>query len=160
MPCIPVEHTNSNCVNLAKLLYCLHLPQWRSVSVGVSRDWRTERKRGSSQREREMVKSLIAGNLIHLVVLETASPGRQSLGLHVCHPLFVFVGVIHVPRGRLSVASLHDHIPSDPGHYGSIQQHWSLLTWVSLLASLTFWAHGWAWLNSLTNPHLKDWRHS
>lgn len=44
-----------------------------------------------------MVKSLIGGNLIHLVVLETSSPGRQGLRQSVCHLLYVYVRVIHAP---------------------------------------------------------------
>lgn len=83
-----------------------------------------------------MVKYLIGDNLIHLAVLETRSPGRRCLKQCFCHLLFVSVRLIHVPRGRLSVARLHEHIPSDPGHYRPIQQHWSLLTWVSLWADL------------------------
>lgn len=75
-----------------------------------------------------MVKYLIGDNLIHLAELETRSPGRQCLEQCFCHLLFVSVRLIHVPRGRLSVARLHEHIPSDPGHYRPIQQHWSLLT--------------------------------
>lgn len=65
-----------------------------------------------------MVKSLIGGNLIHLVVLETGSPGRRGLRQSVCRHLFVSVRVIHAPGGLLSVTRLHDPIPSDPGHYG------------------------------------------
>lgn len=105
-----------------------------------------------------MVKSLIGGNLIHLAELETRSPGRQCSRQCFCHLLFVSVKVIHVPRGWLSVARLHEHIPSDPGHYRPIQQHGSLLTWASL-SGLTSWALAWAWLNTPTNPHLKDYQH-
>lgn len=83
-----------------------------------------------------MVKYLIGDNLIHLAGLETRSPGRQCSKQCFCHLLFVSVRLIHVPRGRLSVARLHEHIPSDPGHYRPIQQHWSLLTRVSLWADL------------------------
>lgn len=67
-----------------------------------------------------MVKSLIGGNLIHLVVLETGSPGRRGLRQSVCHLLFVSDRVIHAPRGLLSVAKLHDPIPSDPALYGPV----------------------------------------
>lgn len=90
----------------------------------------------NSQVKKRIVKTLIAGNLIHLAVVETRSPGRQCLKHCFCHLLFVSVKVILVPRGRLSVARLHEHIPSDPAHYRPIQQHWSLLTWASLRADL------------------------
>lgn len=86
-----------------------------------------------------VVKYLIGDDLIHLAVLETRSPGRRCLKQCFCRLLFLSVRVIHVPRGRLSVARLHEHIPSDPGHYGPIQQQWSLLTcvspWPNLLGS-------------------------
>lgn len=84
----------------------------------------------------KIVKCLIGSNLICLAVLETMSPGRQCRRQCFCHLLFVSVRVIHVPRGRLSVARLHEHIPSDPAHYRPIQQHWSLPTWASLQADL------------------------
>lgn len=79
--------------------------------------WKRGRKR--DREKRKMVKSLIEGNLIHLVVLETGSPGRQGLRQSVCHLLFVFVSVIHALVQRLlSIARLHDPIPSDPTLYG------------------------------------------
>lgn len=68
-----------------------------------------------------MVKSLIGGNLIHLVVLETGSRGRRGLRQGVCQLLFVSVRVIPAPGGLLSVSRLHDPIPSHPTLYGPVQ---------------------------------------
>lgn len=39
----------------------------------------------------------------------------------MCHLLFVSVRIIHAPRGLLSVARLHDPIPSNLTLYGPVQ---------------------------------------
>lgn len=128
-------HSNNTFVNIEKLTYCL----FSYYSDAVKSDfvsWNFRERKWKGRGKQSIVKSLIEGNLIHLAVLETKSPGRQCLRQCFCHLLFVSVRVIHVPRARLSVARLHEHIPSDPAHYQPIQQHWSLLTWASLQADL------------------------
>lgn len=84
-----------------------------------------------------VVKYLIGDNLIHLLVSETRSPERRRWERRFCRLLFVSLRVIPLPRGRLSVERLHENIPSDPGHYGPIQQQPSLLPpvspWLNLL---------------------------
>lgn len=111
----------TNCISLRNV-FCLPGTRWQ--------------RRRKTQRGKRVVKYLIGDNLIHLLVLETRSPARQRLKRFFCHLLFVSVRVIRVPRGRLSVARLHENIPSDPGHYQPIQRQRSLLTCVSPRSNL------------------------
>ena len=94
---------------------------------------------GEPQGKRTIVKTLIGRNWICVVVVETRSRrGDGARGHGAFGDLCVSVGVIHVPGDSLSVARLHHGIPSDPGHYESIQQRQSLLTpaspWADLLS--------------------------